>query len=210
LSYSFYLPEIKEYIKLEIPEDVYYPDEDSFLLLETLIKTMDSNTRLFLEIGGGSGLITIALAKFFPQIRFLINDVSFSSTETIYYNIRLNNTHNIIDVFQMDTISGLRAFNPDIIVWNPPYLPLDEDVSLFSKKERKMLFGGKNGYEQAYAFIDLCLRTFFHSTIFIVLSSLGWDPSMLPTLVQKDNVTAEIVNKKKLPFETLFVIKINF
>ena len=210
MSYSFYLPEIKEYIKLEIPEDVYYPDEDSFLLLETLIKTMDSNTRLFLEIGGGSGLITIALAKFFPQIRFLINDVSFSSTETIYYNIRLNNTHNIIDVFQMDTISGLRAFNPDIIVWNPPYLPLDEDVSLFSKKERKMLFGGKNGYEQAYAFIDLCLRTFFHSTIFIVLSSLGWDPSMLPTLVQKDNVTAEIVNKKKLPFETLFVIKINF
>jgi len=207
MAYTFTVSTIKDKIRLEIPKDVYYPEEDSFLLLDTLIEQLNEEQRLLLELGGGSGLITIALAKKFKKARYIVNDICFSSAQTIYKNIKLNGVQDRVDVVQMDMLNGLRKFNPSTVVWNPPYLPIDDDAKLFSLSEQKMLFGGKKGYEQAYTFLKKCIEKFVTTTVFTIVSSLGWTPTLISRLNKKGGVRVEIINRKKLPFETLYVIK---
>ncbi|GAH23259.1 unnamed protein product, partial [marine sediment metagenome] len=68
-------------VKLRLPEEVYFPSDDSFLMLDNI--ELPSNSKIVMEIGGGSGIISIYLAKKHPEVNFIVTDISYQATETI-------------------------------------------------------------------------------------------------------------------------------
>jgi len=55
-------------IELEISKDIYFPAEDTFFLIESI--NLTDHHQSIIEIGGGSGIISIVLAQKNPKARF--------------------------------------------------------------------------------------------------------------------------------------------
>lgn len=194
-------------IELEIPEDVYYPREDTFLLLNSIEITNDS--RFLFEIGGGSGIISLILAQRNPKLRCVITDISMSAARSMRRNSKFNNLENRIDIICMNKMQALRYFSPDVLVWNPPYLPSDEEIELLSIEDKKMLIGGKKGYEEVYELFNYLKLHKIKTKFYTLFSSLAWNKEELLKL-EDEGFSVQIIYEKKIFFEKLFLVKSEF
>ena len=190
-------------IELEISEDIYFPAEDSFFLINTI--TIPNNSELIIEVGGGSGIISIVLAKKYPELKFIISDISYNAAKSISSNCRLNNVNKQIDVVCMDKINALKEVSPDVIIWNPPYLPSGEEDEIFPKLDKLALFGGKEGYEEVYQLISYLKEKKFKTSFFTIFSSLAWDTSKVDK-----NISFKIMDTTKFFFEKLYLVRFDF
>jgi HemK-related putative methylase len=193
-------------IELELDEDIYFPAEDTFFLIDTV--EIPINTRKIIEIGGGSGIISIVLAKNNPKTQFLVSDISFTATKAIRQNLHLNNIDNQVDIICMDKLEAIHNLNSDIIIWNPPYLPEGEEEDDISKLNKLMLVGGKKGYEETYEILDSLRKNKVSTTFYTIFSSLSWSDKDIQRL-RKEGIDLEIINKISLFFEKLYLVKIN-
>ena len=121
-------------LNLEIEKDVYFPAEDTFLFLDTI--RFENSIHKVIEIGGGSGIISVFLAKMYPSVRFLVTDIAFDATITIKENARINEVGSQIDIACMDKLEAIRQIEPDTIIWNPPYLPMDSESDALKFQEK--------------------------------------------------------------------------
>ena len=60
-------------LSLDIPSEVYDPAEDSFLLAENV---HDLTNEKVLEVGSGSGYVSLYLAKKFPRADFFCVEIN--------------------------------------------------------------------------------------------------------------------------------------
>jgi len=194
-------------IELEIPDNVYFPKEDSFFILES-VEIADSH-RFLLEIGGGSGIISIVLSCKHPSIRCLITDISFSSAKTINKNSRINKVNNRIDIICMDKMQALRQTHPDLVIWNPPYLPSDEEIDSLTIEDKKMLIGGKRGYEEVYELLKYIKYNRIKTTFYTLFSSIAWNKKNIGKL-KEDGFSVQIIRETSLFFEKLYLVKVIF
>jgi HemK-related putative methylase len=194
-------------IELEIPKEVYFPEEDSFLIVESIEISKDH--RFLLEIGGGSGVISIILSRKHPNIRCLITDISLSSVQIINRNSRINSVDKRVDIVCMDKMQALRQCNPDVIIWNPPYLPSDEETDSLSMEDKKMLIGGEIGYEEAYELLKYIKQNKIPTTLYTLFSSLAWNKDNLLKM-KEDGFLVQIIKETSMFFEKLYLVKIEF
>jgi len=102
-------------INLRVPPGVYPPSDDSLLLADTL-----EPTGRILEVGTGSGIIAIHLAR--KGHKVIATDVNPHAVEAATENARRNGVEDRVDVVRTDLMNGLKG--PfDTVVFNPPYLP---------------------------------------------------------------------------------------
>ena len=189
--------------KLKIEEGVYQPSDDSYLLAENLqVKDGD----LVLEIGTGSGLISLIAAKIAKKV--VATDISPIAVELARYNVGINGLNEKVEIRQgnlFDPIQEGEKF--DIILFNPPYLPESRKIS----KENpawieKAWNGGESGREIIDPFIQNCKNYLFQSGgVQMVQSSLS-DISKTLTLFINLGFRVEIGIEKSLFFEKLVLI----
>jgi release factor glutamine methyltransferase len=128
-------------IEIEECDSVYRPDDDTFLLLDCLRVVKGER---MLEMGCGSGILSIHCARAGGVVTAV--DLSPQAVECTRRNARNNGAE--IEVFQSDLFSMVNGVF-DLIVFNPPYLPVKEEGELESAWS-----GGYGGIEVVGRFLD--------------------------------------------------------
>ena len=97
------------------------------------------------DIGTGSGAIALTLALEEPNMSVVASDISFDALEVANKNNLKHNAN--VRFLQGDMVEPLYGMKFDIIVSNPPYIPVSEEVdSLVKDNEPNIaLFGGNDG-----------------------------------------------------------------
>lgn len=121
------------------------PRPETEILLETIINE-NMNPSKILDIGTGSGNISICLAKQFPNSQTISVDISDKSIELAKQNAELNSVANV-DFLLMNILTDVFTNGEkfDLIVSNPPYISHEE----YSALQKEIL-----EYEPVHALTD--------------------------------------------------------
>ncbi len=123
-----YLMVKREFYSLEfkISPTALIPRPETELLVDTTLQLCtDIEQPRVLEMGTGSGAISIALLKHNPGIELITTDICADCLALAQANAKLHNvTLNSIESSWYDNLRGQPAF--DLIVSNPPYIAADD------------------------------------------------------------------------------------
>lgn len=103
-----------------INKNVLIPRNDTEISIEVLKKLMTKDNIDFLEIGVGSGIVSVTMALERPNNNYLSCDISDFAIENTKLNIEKYNLKNI-EVIKSDLYGNICG-NFDIIYSNPPYI----------------------------------------------------------------------------------------
>ena len=114
-----------------VTPDVLIPRPETELIVERAIELLscDEHQR-FLEIGVGSGCISVAILKHCPKAFGVAIDISESAIEIALQNAEMHGVANRLILFKSDVFEGVPKQGFDLIVSNPPYVPLHEYTGL--------------------------------------------------------------------------------
>ena len=135
---------------IKVNGGVLIPRQDTEILVEQCIHLMkEKENPKILDIGTGSGAISIALAKEIHGSEVLGLDISEDALKVAVENRELNNVENL-KFLKSDVFQHVKEKNYDLIVSNPPYIPMEEYEELMpevKEYEPKMaLTDGGDGY----------------------------------------------------------------
>lgn len=138
-----------------VDERVLIPRPETELLVEHILNkcfSMNKNSLTVLDIGTGSGNISVSLAKSL-NCKVFATDVSYDALNVAITNAKFHNIDSNINFLQGDLFEPLNDLNEkfDIIASNPPYVSL-QDYNLLMKEvydwePAVSLVGGVKGTE---------------------------------------------------------------
>jgi len=187
----------KNYV-LDIPKDVYYPSDDTYLLLNTLEKELKNKKfKSSLEIGTGNGLLSLSI---YDQVTDLtLVDININ---VIHHIIGIKKKYNLnkINVIQSNLFEKIsKKYN--LIIFNPPYVPSECFDDLATD-------GGKEGSEIIIRFLNK-LYDFLedNGVCYLLISSLN-NKNKIFKKIKENNFEYKILNSKRIFFEELITLKI--
>jgi len=122
--------------KFYVDESVLIPRSETELLVEKCIKLMDKiEEPRILDIGSGSGAISISLGKELPKSMVLGVDISEKALNVANKN-KLENDATNVKFIKSDILSGVEYKKFNLIVSNPPYIP-DYEYEVLEEKVLK-------------------------------------------------------------------------
>lgn len=122
--------------KFYVDESVLIPRSETELLVEKCIKLMDEiEEPKILDIGSGSGAISITLGKELPKSMVLGVDISEKALAVAKKNKAENNAANV-KFIKSDVMKGVEYNKFNLIVSNPPYIP-DYEYEVLEEKVLK-------------------------------------------------------------------------
>ncbi len=140
------MQEYKE-IHYQTHPQVYEPAEDTFLLADNLEVERMSRA---LEIGTGTGLIAILTSR---KARMVIaTDVNPHALDCTLKNIIANKAYNV-ELRMGDLFEPVKDEKFDLILFNTPYLPTEEDETVCDELDAAWN-GGPSGRDVIDRFLD--------------------------------------------------------
>ncbi|MBC8237794.1 MAG: peptide chain release factor N(5)-glutamine methyltransferase [Helicobacteraceae bacterium] len=159
--------------------------ETEILIDEVLKYAPDSNADMrFVEVGVGSGIISIMLAKKFPNATIIAVDISQEALNIAQENIQRFGLENRIEL-RLGSLLDVLSEKIDYLVSNPPYI--ENGISLESNLDyepQNALYGGEIGDEIIKALLDEVLKR----EIKFFSCEMGYD--------QKDKISSYLKDAK--------------
>jgi len=185
-SVSFYSEEFY------IDEGALIPRPETELLIDEVIKRVENKNAVmtFVEVGVGSGIISIVLARTFKNAKFIAVDISPKAIEVAKKNIAKFGLQDRIELRLGSLLEPIEE-KIDYLVSNPPYIADNEPLEFnLSYEPQNALFGGSVGDEIINKLLDEVLK----GNINLFTCEMGYD--------QKDKITKYLENKnyKNLEF----------
>jgi release factor glutamine methyltransferase len=185
--------------RLQIPPEVFHPGFFfSTQLLLQYITQLPLQQKRFLELGCGSGLISIMAAK--QQASVTATDINPVAIRSLITNSRQN--HVTIEIIESDLFKNIPPQLFDVIAINPPY---------YKKQPQQVKdyawFCGENGeyFERLFA----SLKTYSNNdTEILMVLFNGCDMEMINAFAAKNNFTLRCVHRKRNIMEENSIFKI--
>ncbi len=138
-----------------VKEGVLIPRPDTETLVEEIIDLCkDKNEEVdILDIGTGSGAITVSLAKYIANSKVMSFDISEIPLQVGKINAINNDVDNKIEFVKSDVFSAIKdkEIQFDVIVSNPPYIPKKDIETLHTQvkdyEPYNALEGGEDGLD---------------------------------------------------------------
>lgn len=136
------------------------PRPETELLIDEVLKNIEDKSAplTIAEVGVGSGIISIMLAKFLPNARFIAVDISKDAIAIAQKNIQKFGLSNRIELREGSLLEPVTE-QIDYLVSNPPYIanaaPLESNLSY---EPQNALFGGEEGDEIIKELLDELLK----------------------------------------------------
>ena len=129
----------REFMGLDffVKEGVLIPRPDTETLVEEIIELCKNKSEQIniLDIGTGSGSITVSLAKYIENSKVMSFDISDIPLEVGKINAINNEVDNKIEFVKSDVFSAIKDTEKqfDVIVSNPPYIPKKDIETLHTQ-----------------------------------------------------------------------------
>ena len=163
------------------------PRPETELLIDEVLeitKEIEKKRITIAEIGTGSGIISIILAKFLKNVKIIATDISKDALKIAKKNINTFDLKDRIELIEGSYLDGVDT-NIDILVSNPPYVANDFQIEKPLRYEpREAIFGGVRGDEILKNIITLTKE----KNIKYLACEMGYD--------QKESIT-KILRKQK-------------
>jgi release factor glutamine methyltransferase len=134
-------------LQFNVNQSVLIPRQETEILVETVIERNKKKEGMrILDIGTGSGIIPILLAKHLIDAEIIAIDISSQVLVTAKENSILNQTDGVITFLEQDIFNA--DYSPgsfDLIISNPPYVSKEE----FSTLQKEII-----NYEPSKAITD--------------------------------------------------------
>ena len=143
-----------------IDEGALIPRPETELLIDEVLKNIEDKTAkmTIVEVGVGSGIISIMLAKNLPNAKIIAVDISQKALSVAKRNIEKFGLTQRIELREGSLLEPVDE-QIDYLVSNPPYIADDEELeSNLSYEPQNALFGGKIGDEIIQKLLDEVLK----------------------------------------------------
>ena len=147
----------REFMGLDffVKEGVLIPRPDTETLVEEIIQLCKNKNEEIniVDIGTGSGAITVSLAKYIKNSKITSLDISDIPLEVGKINAVNNGVDNRIEFLKSDVFTAIKNTEKkfDIIVSNPPYIPKKDIETLHTQvkdyEPYNALEGGEDGLD---------------------------------------------------------------
>lgn len=176
------------------------PRPETELLIDEVLKLKD--IKRVVEIGVGSGVISVMLKKLKPEWQIVATDISEDAIEVAKVNAKKHNVSiEFIHSNLLDNVDG----EFDIIVSNPPYIANEVKLEKnLSYEPQNALFGGEVGDEILRDIIDLAVIR----KVKYLACEMGYDQrEKILNYIQKYNIKSIEFYRDLAGFDRGFVIK---
>jgi release factor glutamine methyltransferase len=135
-------------LAFNINPDVLIPRPETEGLVRRALEWLEVNpTRnKCLELGTGSGCISVTLAKNNPNLVLTASDISVKALDIARENSQLHQVDEKIHFIQTDLLDGIEG-NYDLLIANLPYIPSQKlkTLKVFQTEPKAALDGGPDG-----------------------------------------------------------------
>lgn len=202
--YKIYSSKIRNYkydeLKLKILPGVFHPGfffSTKFLISH--LSRYDLKSKAVLELGAGSGLISVYCAE--KGALVTASDISLAAINNVRLNAELNECN--ITVVHSDLFDSIPRQQFDFIVINPPYFAKDpeneSEYAWFCGKEFQYF---EKLFRQIGDFI-------FSSTIVLMVLSEDCEIEKIKSIAGKNKIEMNLVESKKFFGEENFIFTIS-
>jgi release factor glutamine methyltransferase len=165
------------YLELEVGEGVLIPRPETELIVDRVIGHLSSqpdkeNSKSIIELGAGSGAISIAIATeaSLKGLKISLVAVEKSPAAAEWLNKNIAKYDLPIRVVIEDVSTALPDIKADLVVANPPYIPNDEKLPIEVENfepEMALRGGAVDGMQVPKLFIDAATRLLKSGGFFI-------------------------------------------
>lgn len=139
-------------LRFRVRKDVFIPRPETEELLEKALGLIPRDRDLScVDLGTGSGVIAVSLAKYLPRLKVTAVDLSTEALKLAQENAKLNEVSDRVDVVRSDWFERVPG-KFDLVVSNPPYIPEEEMDDLPDEvrehEPHRALDGGRAGMEE--------------------------------------------------------------
>jgi release factor glutamine methyltransferase len=217
-SYIFYRfiykPLLKIYLKfdsnitfddfrLKVLKGVFHPKLFfSTKYLYSFLKNQSLDKSNFLEIGCGSGILSILAYKKGAKVTAV--DIDAKAVKNTRLNFLMNFTDlSNIKILESDLFSNLPEQKFDVIVINPPYY--------FKKVEAETQhawYCGENGEYFESLFLKVADYMNINAKVYMVLEE-NCEIERIKSVAKRNGIDMELVNEKQIKWEKNYIFKLN-
>lgn len=149
-----YITRKKEFFGREfyIDERCFIPRPETELLVELAIQAAVSfQGPRILDIGTGSGIIAVSLAKVLPQAKITAVDISENALEVAKWNVDGHGVRKQIELLKSDLLEAVAERDFEIIVANLPYIGKEKfsfvEKEVMENEPEAALYAGNDGLD---------------------------------------------------------------
>ncbi len=176
---------------------VYELSEDTCLLLDAVESLSGKLFRRALEIGSGSGVISVALSKISREVVSI--DISEQAVRETWRRLKASSYINICHTILGDKLSMFREdYLFDLIICNPPYLPREG-------LEDETIEGGLDFVKQVIN--ESKSRIMGGGILLLIVSTLTGDLHEILSYLRGEGFNPYIKLSKNIFFEEIIVIQ---
>ena len=147
--------------------------------------------KLLLELGCGTGLISVIAAKSGAHV--VASDLSLLAVENTKHNASQNRVS--INIIHSDLFDGIEKMTFDWIIVNPPY------YARSAKNEEEMAWNCGTNFEYFQKLFST-LNTHMHeSTSVIMVLTKGSEIGKIAAIATRNSFTLELIKEKKVFFD---------